>query len=618
MLNTKKLLYILPDVAYYAELLAGKKPHTYSIQTFKQFNGDLIEGNKLQAENITKLFGRLEPGDYGVILPDEIFTNTIVNVEKESESEVKEYLTDEVIPSLHISPESHQIETFILSEYKGSFKVQLSTAQHSLLAPLKQAQDASDVQIEKVFPLSWTIKSLVSLEPSITILQMGQNLFLAKHYIGVDQPMGDVIENIDRFVEAIKTFKGSEPSIQTVYLLSNELVEEKLKEKLSEVLPIQQLAEKTDEDAKLPSYVEKAIAAAMRTISIEDFEIPEFDLKQISAKAAAAASVAKTTSGDDEDQSEIELAEQEGGKPEESKASSLPKPGDKKEVSLEEEDVQKDEDAQKDKTAETEDLDEEQTEAKTEESQEESEQITKIAPAQASQVVGAAGIGAASTADSSASIKEDVEDQEELGESDDDVDLSQFTDHSDQEFEAKEDKKMPEKSKKKKKKVLKNNDGIGNFVKVFLIGLASFVVTVAIGVGIGFGVLKLSQPDSPEIESPVAEESVDEISPTLEPSPTPAPSLDREELSIKVVNATTRAGYAGQIAGQLESEGYGEVTASNASGDYEPGLYVLLPEENQALVELLGEDLELELKTTEGYDVEDPRSEYAAVVVLAE
>jgi hypothetical protein len=602
MLNTKKLLYILPDVAYYAELLAGKKPHTYSIQTFKQFNGDLIEGNKLQTENIIKLFGRLESGNYGVVLPDEIFTNTIVNVEKESESEVKEYLTDEVIPSLHISPESHQIETFILSEYKGSFKVQLSTAQHSILAPLKQAEEASDVQIEKIFPLSWTIKSLVSLEPSITLLQMGQNLFLAKHYIGVDQPMGDVLENIDRFVEAIKTFKGSEPSIQTVYLLSNELVEEKLKEKLSEVLPIQQLTEKTDENAKLPSYVEKAITAAMRTISIEDFEIPEFDLKQISAKAAAVGPTAKTSSSDDEDQSEAELTEQEDEKLEESKASSLPKPGDKEVISQKK--VQEDEDDQKDAAVETEDLDEGQEKIKAEE-------------VQASQAA-AAGTGAASMTDSSKLLKEEAEELEEADESTDDVDLSQFTDRSNQEDEAKEGKKMPKKSKMKKKKVLKNNDGVGNFVKVFLIGLASFVVTVAIGVGIGFGVLKLSQPDSQEIESPVVEESVDEISPTPEPSPTPAPSIDKNELSIKVVNATTKAGYAGQTANQLEEAGYGQVTASNASGDYEPGLYVLLPEENQALVELLREDLDLELQTAEGYEVEDPRSEYAAVVVLAE
>jgi hypothetical protein len=84
------------------------------------------------------------------------------------------------------------------------------------------------------------------------------------------------------------------------------------------------------------------------------------------------------------------------------------------------------------------------------------------------------------------------------------------------------------------------------------------------------------------------------------------------------VNATTRAGYAGQTANLLAEAGYGQVTASNASGDYEPGLYVLLPEDNQALVELLKQDLDLDLQAAEGYEIEDPRSEYAAVVVLAE
>jgi hypothetical protein len=578
MLNTKKLLYILPDVAYYAELLAGKKPHTYSIQTFKQFNGDLIEGNKLQTENIIKLFGRLESGDYGVVLPDEIFTNTIVNVEKESESEVKEYLTDEVIPSLHISPESHQIETFILSEYKGSFKVQLSTAQHSILAPLKQAEEASDVQIEKIFPLSWTIKSLVSLEPSITILQMGQNLFLAKHYIGVDQPMGDVIENIDRFVEAIKTFKGSEPSIQTVYLLSNELVEEKLKEKLSEVLPIQQLAEKTDEDAKLPSYVEKAITAAMRTISIEDFEIPEFELKKVVVGQEGSDVSKPEKQAASEISSEKVLQTQA--------VSELPKPGEIDETEI------RTEAKSADSKVETVDLEQEAEQEEKPESKPEDVQFSE------------------------ANIEDQDQDEEE-------VDLSQFVDRS-RDKEQPEEKKINQAAKlkgstsNKKKKVLKNNDGIGNFVKVFLIGLASFVVTVAIGVGIGFGVLKLSQPDSQEIESPVVEEPANAISPTQEPSPTPEPSIDRKELSIKIVNATTRAGYAGQTANLLAEAGYGQVTASNASGDYEPGLYVLLPEDNQALVELLKQDLDLDLQAAEGYEIEDPRSEYAAVVVLAE
>jgi len=150
MLDTQKLLYILPDLAYLAEFLPGKQPHTFTVQSFKQFNGQLMDDNKLIFENIKKLVERiedkLEEGELDVIIADEIFTNTIINVEKKTEAEVKEYLQEGVIPSLHIDLESHQIETFILSEYKGTHKVQLSTVQHSALAPLKLAFEDKKVK----------------------------------------------------------------------------------------------------------------------------------------------------------------------------------------------------------------------------------------------------------------------------------------------------------------------------------------------------------------------------------------------------------------------------------------------------------------------------------------
>ena len=46
MLNTQKLLYILPDLAYLAELLPGKKEHTFQVHSFKQYNGELIRDGK--------------------------------------------------------------------------------------------------------------------------------------------------------------------------------------------------------------------------------------------------------------------------------------------------------------------------------------------------------------------------------------------------------------------------------------------------------------------------------------------------------------------------------------------------------------------------------------------
>ena len=59
---------------------------------------------------------------------------------------------------------------------------------------------------------------------------MGTNLFSALHYIGVDQTFQAPTDDVEAMAETIKTLKGSEPNIQTVYLVTNAVVEEKLKE----------------------------------------------------------------------------------------------------------------------------------------------------------------------------------------------------------------------------------------------------------------------------------------------------------------------------------------------------------------------------------------------------
>jgi len=70
-----------------------------------------------------------------------------------------------------------------------------------------------------------------------------------------------------------------------------------------------------------------------------------------------------------------------------------------------------------------------------------------------------------------------------------------------------------------------------------------------------------------EIESPVTEENNEAtVAAEVQPEPTEAPvEINREEFSIKVVNATTKAGYASEIATQLEEAGFTDVTAKKCS-----------------------------------------------------
>ena len=125
MLNTTKLLYLFPDVAYLAEVLPSKKAHEFSIQSFKQINGEFMDDNELIAENVAKLAGKLEAEDYTLILPDFLFTNTIIEVNEKSESGIKKHLEEELFPKLELSKDSHEIDFEILNEHAGKTRVQV-------------------------------------------------------------------------------------------------------------------------------------------------------------------------------------------------------------------------------------------------------------------------------------------------------------------------------------------------------------------------------------------------------------------------------------------------------------------------------------------------------------
>ncbi len=603
MLNTLKLLYVLPDLAYLAELLPGKKEHSFQIHSFKQFNGELIKDGKFIQENIQSLMKKIEEDEYQIVLPDELFTNTIINAEKENEKEVKDYLKEEVIPSLHISSESHQIETFILSEFRGVYKVQLSTIQKSLLSPLKAAAQDNKIFVKNIYPLSWVIKSLISLEPSLSILQMGESLYMAKHYIGVDEPLTDSVENMDRFVEAIKTLKGVEPSLQTVYLLTSEIVEDSLKEKLDKILPLQQLAQSTKEDAKVPGYLEKIVTSSMRTISIPDFEIPQFGLKDVDASK----SILNESSTMKDQTDDLKITKETLDKVEGVEAKKL----------NEKDDVVDLADLPKPQTLDS-DLD---LQAETSENQEEIISESNDQNSHDSSDLRFEDSDYDDSSSKSSAVEEDTRNDEENDQTDG-VDLSKFASVSDN-SSVKTNSKDPYSIPEIEKVVIKNNDGTSSFLKVFLIGLGSFILTVAVGVGIGVGLLKISQSSTQPAEEPLVEWSepaveIEEGADQPEEVESEVVELDRSEYSIRVVNATTKAGYAGEIANKLKAQEYKSVDAKNAVESYEEGNFVVMNEENADLINALSEDAGLELVYLEGTEAEDPSQEYDAVVVLAE
>jgi hypothetical protein len=647
MLNTHKLLYILPDLAYVAELLPAKKEYTFSIQSFRQINGDFLNDNELIGTSIEKLFSKLDKEEYHLILPDFLFTNTIVSVEGTSKKAVLEHVEKTLLPDLDLNTDTHEIETTVLTSFKGASKVQISAIEKSVLAPIRATAEKAKVKITAISPLTWVLKSIISLEPSISVLQIGSHLYSAQHYIGVDQASNFPMEEYDAIVESIKTLKGAEPSIQSVYLVSSALVEEDIKSKLSDTLPIQQLASFKEDDSKMPSYVKFLIESSMRTISIPDFPVPKFKLGKASESDLESLSSTSEEPETEEKTSDIpeptkkEVKEESKKKPADTdlpapsdapavvtaakvaESTSMPKVKTKIEPieALDETETKEETKAEKEEVIE-----------KVESKKEEAEEVEKETPAKeevkkelkTEEEDEIPSIPVIDTAEEKEEEKVEPK-KEEIKEEpkvvkDEDVNLEQFAGKDTDEGNglAVETKSQSDVlTKKTNKKVIKNSSGVNNMLKMVFITIAVFFITIAIGVGVGLGLLKMSDKQTADTTPEIVTET-----PEATPTPTPTPEvveIDKEELSILVVNATTKAGYAGKIKALLVDAEIEDTTAANAKGDYEEGTdYLLMAEENIDLQDLLEESTDLVFEYSEDIDTEDPSDKYDAVIVLAE
>lgn len=589
--TTKNFIYLLPDVAYIVELVKTKDDESFKIRDYLQVNGSFMDENEILEESIKKLANRLQSKTYELVLPDFLFTNTVVNVEEAGEEKILEYVKSKIIPDLDISDETHELHTFVLTEFKGQAKVQLSALEKTVLKPLHTIfTQSEDLKVDKIYPLSWVTKSLISLEPSISVVQLGANLYMAQHYIGIDQANNTEVEDVEKIIESIKTLKGAEPSIQTVYLLANALVEDKLNSGLKGTLPVQQLA-KESEDSEMPSYVKQVIEAGIKSVGIADYKVPSFSF------SVTADSTVIVDKDQPEDSVVIEkkAVELESPLPPPTEIGTL--------VEESQEQVKVSEDDEEKVADELEKQVEDSIEAKAESKAEEVEEQP------------------VETTTKEKTVEKEDRLEEKTDSSVEQVDLRQFMSEDSEDKETKTP--SPEKTEAKPeetpmaKKVIKNDTGVNSMVKMVFVALVSFFITVGIGLGIGLGFLTFTNKQQTANESMVT--PVAELSPTLEPTTTPTlEPIDRASYTVLVVNATTKAGYAGEIAAVLEKAGFTDVQAANAKGDYETGNFILAKEDNNNLIKTLGEDMDLTLEFSEKKELEDPTDKYDFVIVLAE
>jgi len=647
MLNTKKLLYILPDAAYIAEVLPTKKAHTFSIHAFRQINGQFIDENEFIAENVQKLIHKIEPEEYCLILPDFLFTNTIIDVKETKESAVKEYVKEQLLPSLELSKETHEIDTFILTQHGGKTKVQLSALEKSLLDPIREAIHSQKVTIASISPLSWTIKSLISLEPSLSTIQIGEMLYLALHYIGIDQTISFSISETANIVETVKTLKGAEPNIQTMYLMTNGVVEQQIKDQLSGTLPIQQLTNSSDDTEGIPTFIKQVIQAGARTLDLPELPIPRFslgkqktgakekvqveekeDLKQELASSASTEAVYLNT----QDTSELlteSITETILPPP------TVPVPLVNLTTSIPELEVSQinpiDENpklsSENKPVAHILSLDDEvELDAELEPLIELNEQELDLSvvshTAQAEIVITHQVTEDVLPTVSELKNKVPTAPKTELVPDAPTMLPSTYQSIMIEKTEVEIPSSTP--FPPSPRKVIKNNNDAAVLFKIILITLGALVTTVVVGVGVGFSLLKLSEKNESGLNAnPVVQTSA---APSIAPAPSPLPSpspvvvtIDKSKFKVLVVNATTTPGLAGKVKSSLAAAGYKLITTGNAKGTYTTkGNFLLIADTEKGLLSTLTKDSELTLTLGSNKVTEDANGSYSAVIVIAE
>lgn len=629
MLNTKKILFILSDVAYSAELLPDKKPLSFVLQSCVQLNGSFIEDKVLNITNLSKLFAKLDPTEsYQVILPDELFINTILSIKEVGDAKIREELKEKVLPSLLLSQETHDISTTVLNELRGTTRVQLSAIETASLAPLRATATNYKIKIENIAPLSWALKSIVSLEPSIVILQLGSMVYGSLHYIGVEQCFSAPSDELETMFEKIKELKKAESSIMTCYLVTNTNIESDFKKGLKEVLPLQQMTEVSKDKKDVAVEVTTIIEASMRTLAIPDFPVPQFSLgkptaseveKYAPALAIATADIKKGTAmpnATDDTQKADQKSDTELPKPKilptgtvgitpavataapaapAAPAALTPTP---KIVDVTPEVATAP--TAENKTSPYEESTSADKSAERDSSSKELKTPTETEP-----------VAVVASTISSTSAQEPA------------IDLRQFA-GAQSTTTATTQVVKPEPIKNKSR----------SMTKMIIITLSVFVGTVALGIGVGMLVLKsASKPATPtpviEVQAPSPESTPDPAATTsatatgsatnANPSPgsTATVSAAIAGQRILIVNATDKAGYAGQIKDKMTKAGFKSITAGNAKGTYTTaGDFVHQKETDDAILTSFEQASGLGLTSDETAKQEDPQGSYDAVIVL--
>ncbi len=500
-----------------------------------------------------------------------------------------------------------------MTQHQGKTKVQLSALEKSILAPIYPVAEEQKVVIDAISPLSWTLKSVISLEPSLSAVELGKHLYIAQHYIGVEQSTFFPTEEISNVIETVRTLKGAEPNLQTLYLITSPETGTAIKEKLKQRIPLQQLTEDEETTEGLPTYLKVAIETAAKTFDIEDYPVPRFALEEYGSKKSAQKSQVTKENLSDEEKSLVAAPALPSTK---TPLSATPATTLKTTVETMDSD---DEDRMSREQTISEKMIPGEIMPELEMSEHELEE-TQFVDRDSDQM--------------SDTVREPFSPTTALSESTDWLDDNDDDDDEDEQemlaenirpFQTVTPSMKPTQTTMpsiRQRQIIKNRNSTGSLVRMIGISIAALVITVVVGVGAGLALLKTSEKNAPinQVLAPSPKVSpIVQASPaaTASPSASVAPTIARDKIKILVVNATGVTGKAGTVKTALTQAGYKSVSTGNAKGTYQKGNFLLMAKQNPELLTQLEKDSKLDLTFgTEDKTVEDPKSAYDLVFVV--
>jgi hypothetical protein len=616
--SSTHLAYLFPSVAYLLELVPAKGTTNFQVQNVREIRGSFCTDGAWQAENIKKLASKLDTAQYTVALPDTVFQQYVFEVEAGSEAEAHKKALRHMREAYEIDDAITFCHLFLLSTHRGKYTFQLVSLPQAAARLFYDALSPQSDHIKAITPLSWLMKAFVSLEPSLTLAQVGQDVSVARHYIGIDRTFSGATTQPTALAEYLKSQKIEDAQLQTLYLIADEETERLVKKDLNKIIPIQQLITGDEAVEGLPASVKFLAEQAARTLSLTELRLPLIKVEELE-QAATNDPEELTALSSPTNRSSSETSEDDASPM--SKASlpapTLPNPGAAPSTVLADTTPPTLSKAAGGPTLHSEslDLDTLPSTPPAIVTLDEPEEVSEVSSPQPS-FYDKVHTSSQPSVSPSKGI-DDAELESAVSET-----LGQTTRSVPPISHSSTSSATAASTPPSSKIIIQNSNDASELLKIIGLTVGVIIVTVIAGLGIGYALLSFSLSPQQIAVEPVGSPSPSSSPSTpVSPSPSPSPSAEpvaKDKLQVLVVNATTTAGKAGKYKTLLEQAGFKNISVGNAKGKYEPGTYFLMKAESSALKTELDKALSVTGTIQKSVKTEDAAEQKDLVIVIAE